>query len=133
MRSGNPRTTGFPTSALRLVGRVLLLVLAVISIQYLATLGRAMAWQWKASESPHFRVQWLHEWGVWFYRERGADGQPASGYKLMRGVSPIDPDDGPNWEIKIPAWIPALGAMAVLVATGLHLGRGRKTQPGSPE
>jgi hypothetical protein len=68
-----------------------------------------------------FQISMLDEVSVWLYRERDANGQPASPYRLSRSLSILPPLDGPNWEIRIPGWIPAIGASCILGVTGLFL------------
>jgi hypothetical protein len=63
----------------------------------------------------------LDEVSVWFYRERGPTGQPASPYRLSPHLSVIDPQDGPNWEIRIPGWIPAIPALAFLSSATIFI------------
>jgi hypothetical protein len=112
----------------RYFGHALLCCLAAASMYYLFAYGRAIAWRWEASERS-FSVRWFEEISVWLYRDRDAAGHPSSPYKLSRSLSEIDPLDGPNWEIRIPGWIPAVGALGILAATGISfLGMGGRDE-----
>jgi hypothetical protein len=104
---------------MRILGTSVLAVAAAASLWFLCTFGYEV---FRLVEGQGtFQFAMLDEVSVWFYRERGADGQPSSPYRLSRHLSIIDPLDGPNWEIRIPGWIPATGALGTLALAGLAL------------
>ena len=113
-------------NAIRDISRVVLVFAAVLSGYYLCAYGRAIVWRWEANEWSAFDVRWLDEISVWFYRKRDEAGRRASPYRLSRHLSVIDPLDGPNWEIRIPGWIPAIVALCILAVTTLSLCGGRR-------
>jgi hypothetical protein len=96
-------------------------VAAAASLWFLFSYGHQLVRLTEAQGAFHVRL--LDEVSVWLYRERDAAGQPASPYRLAPYLSIVDPLDGPNWEVRIPGWIPALGALGVL-------GLGAWTLPG---
>jgi hypothetical protein len=104
---------------MRKFGKSLLAAAAAASLWFLYSYGREILW-WVESRGT-FQFAMLDEVSVWFYRERGADGQPSSPYRLSRHLSIIDPLDGPNWEIRIAGWIPATGALSILAVAGFTL------------
>jgi hypothetical protein len=98
---------------------MILTIVAALSICYLFSYGRAVVqiWIWNGSVD----LERLDEVSVWFYRERGADGHPASPYRLSRHLSIVDPLDGPNWEVRVPGWIPAIAAFGALAFSTLTI------------
>ena len=76
-------------------------------------------------------VDWslLDEVSVWLYRERDQAGRPASLYRIAPYLSTIDPYDGPNWEIRVPGWIPALGAIGALTFVALSCSGKKERDP----
>jgi hypothetical protein len=104
---------------MRTFGTSLLAVVAAASLWFLYSYGYEV---FRLVEGQGtFQFAMLDEVSVWFYRERGADGQPSSPYRLSRHLSIIDPLDGPNWEIRIPGWIPATGALSIIAVAGFAL------------
>jgi len=112
--------------AYRIFGRSLLATFVLISIFYLCVFGYEIGWRWKAGGFYGFPAESVVDLNIWFYRERGPDGNPSSPYRLSPRLSEVDPLDGPNWEIWIPAWIPAVGALIIVVVTGHRVVRGRR-------
>ena len=95
---------------------IALALAAAASLWFLAIYGKEVAWCSEACGG--FQIAMLDEVSVWFYRERDASGRPASPYRLHRHLSVIDPLDGPNWEIRIPGWVPGSVALVTLAFTG---------------
>jgi hypothetical protein len=94
-----------------------LLLLAVLSAGYLFIYGRELV-RMSAMNEWEVHFEWLDEVSIWFYRERDdATGQPASPYYLSRHLSIVDPLDGPNWEVRIPGWMPAIPALGIVILT----------------
>src|SRR5436190_2254870 len=87
-----------------------LLLTSLVSMGYLFLYGRELYWLSWANEW-HADLRMLDDVSIWFYRERDQNGNPASPYRLYHHLSIVDPLDGPNWEIRIPGWIPAIPAI----------------------
>ena len=104
---------------MRKFGTSLLAVAAAASLWFLYSFGHEIVRLVEGQGTFQFAM--LDEVSVWFYRERGADGQPSTPYRMSRHLSIIDPLDGPNWEIRIPGWIPAAGALSILGVAGFTL------------
>jgi hypothetical protein len=104
---------------MRTFGTSLFAVTAAASLWFLCSYGYEI---FRLVEGEGiFRFAMLDEVSVWFYRERSADGEPSSPYRMSRHLSIIEPLDGPNWEIRIPGWIPAAGALSILAVSGVAL------------
>ena len=108
---------------MRPIKTMILAVVAALSFYYLLSYGREVIQIWAWNGSADFAR--LDEVSVWFYRERGADGLPSSPYRLFWKLSIVDPDDGPNWEVRIPGWIPATVAFGAFVLSTLTLAEKR--------
>ena len=113
---------------MRLFGTMILAVIGALSVWYLCNYGRVVGQIWVWNGSVDFSR--LDEVSVWFYRERGADGQPASPYRLSPHLSVVDPLDGPNWEVRVPGWIPAIAAVGALVFSALMICEKRERELG---
>jgi hypothetical protein len=102
---------------MRIMKTTLFVMVIVVSAETLHRYFDSLRFQWQASEGS-FSWRWFDEHSLWLYRERGSDGLPAGAYRLTRYFSPIDPDDGPNWEIRIPGRMPAgISIIALSCAT----------------
>jgi hypothetical protein len=96
----------------RSINTIVLAVLAALSVGYLLSYGHQIAQL--ANARLGFDVGLLDEVSVWLYREGDEAGKPSSPYRLSPHLSIIDPLDGPNWEIRVPGWIPAVVAFSIL-------------------
>jgi hypothetical protein len=111
---------------MRRIKTALLILVIVVSSETLHRYFDSLWFQWEASEN-NFSWRWLDEHSLWLYRVRGPDGRPASPYKVAPYFSPIDPDDGPNWEIRIPGWIP--GGISIIALSLAAYGLFRVWRP----
>jgi hypothetical protein len=102
---------------MRAIGTVLILVATAFCVWFLLSYGREVTRLVQGRGA--FELGMLDEVSVWFYRERGADGQPSGPYRLSRHLSIVDPLDGPNWEIRVAGWIPAAGSLGLLGVAAL--------------
>ena len=94
---------------------VIVACLALVSVGYLSLYTQAIVGPW--TMNGYVDLSLLDEVSVWFYRERDVAGRPASLYRMSPYLSVMDPLDGPNWEIRVPGWIPALAAISTLALT----------------
>ena len=97
---------------MRRVTNVVAAFVSAISLWTLWIYLSALLPLWEAREG--IELNSFQETSLRVYRERGPDGKPAILYKLAPYFSIIDPLDGPNWEIRIPGFIPAGLALATL-------------------
>jgi len=93
--------------------KVTLCIISVLALAYLGAYGTALIRNLRM-HGDILDFTWASDLSIWLYKKRTIDGQFHGTYSIS-AFSIMDPEDGPNAEIKILGWIPAICSLSALV------------------
>ena len=101
--------------------KAMLCIISVVALAYLGAYGTALIGNLRMHGNI-FDFAWASDLSIWLYKKRSIDGQLQTAYSIST-FSILDPEDGPNAEIRILGWIPAICALAALALATTQMTR----------